>query len=133
MKRIVLVAALASAMFVSGCTPEQEAKWSAAVSSIQAGVTITSAAARQTLDEVCAQQSLVIPAAQGAVALAQSRGNGPRTRSAVNAINAGIAGYAAACQGGSANLSVATLVVRAWNAYQAIKDAQAAAQAAAGA
>jgi hypothetical protein len=131
MKRMFLIAALAISA-LAGCTPDQEAKWKSIANSVSAGVRVTTEAARQTLDEVCAQQSFVIPAAQTAISLAQSRGNGPRTQAAVRSINAGIAGYVAACQGGPAEASLAALVVRAWNAYNAIRDAQAAAAAAAG-
>lgn len=133
MKRFVLIAALAAATLIAGCTPEQEGKWSATVNSVRAGISVTTAAVRQTLDEVCAQQALVIPAAQTAIVIAQGRGNGPRTQAAVRAINSGIAGYVAACQGGPVDASLASLVVRAWSAYNAIRDAQAAAQAAGGA
>lgn len=131
MKKFALIAVLAIA--TAGCTPEQEAKWSATVMAIQNGLRVTTEAARQTLEEVCAQQSLVIGAAQTAVALAQSRGSGPRTTAAVRAINSGIAGYVAACQGGTANVTLAQLAVRAWGAYNAIRNAQAEANAANGA
>lgn len=131
MKRFALITV--ALLAVAGCTPEQEAKWQSFAASVQNGVRVTTEAARQTLDEVCAQQSVVVTAAQTAITFAQSRGSGPRTRSAVANINAGIAGYVAACQGGTANVTLAQLALRAWNAYQAIRAAQIEAQNANGA
>lgn len=122
------------ALSIAACTPEQEAKWSATVNSIKQGIQVTTEAARQTLNEVCAQQVTIIPAAQAAISIAQSRGNGPRTQQSVQAINAGITGFAAACGSGNATTSsLASLTVKAWTAYQAIQNAQAVAQAANGA
>lgn len=131
MRRVILLVGLG--LYLAACTPEQEAKWQSLVNAVNNGVRVTTEAARQMLDEVCAQQPIVISAAQSAITIAQLRGDGPKTRAAIRNINAGIVGYTAACQGGTADVSLAQLAVRAWNAYQAIRTAQAQAQAAGGA
>lgn len=132
MKRLALIAVMAMALFEAGCTPDQEQKWRDVIASIERGVAVGTKLVNDTLAEVCAQQQFAIPAAQTAVALARSRGDGPRTQSAIRAINTGITAYVAACEGGSANQSLGQLASRAWRAYNAIKAAQAEASAANG-
>lgn len=134
MKRLmVVIALLAMGPFVAGCTPDQEQKWRDIMAKIEAGVAVGTRLVNDTLTEVCAQQQFAIPTAQTAIAIARSRGDGPRTQAAIRAINTGITAYVTACEGGTANQSLAQLASRAWRAYNAIKAAQAEASAANGA
>lgn len=133
MKRLALIAVMAFATFVAGCTPEQDQKLRDIMAKIEAGVAVGTRAVNEALAEVCAQQQFAIPTAQTAIAVARSRGDGPRTQSAIRAINTGITAYVAACEGNTANQSLAQLASRAWRAYNAIRAAQAEASAANGA
>lgn len=134
MKHILVVAILA--ITAAGCTLEQQQKWQSVVTNIQQGVRVTTEVARQTLEEVCAQQPLITQGAAVAISIAQSRGGtptGPKTQAAIRDINTSLAALAAVCSSGNASTSsLASLAVKAWSAYQAVQRAQMQVEAAAG-
>lgn len=134
-KRVsTLMAGFLVGLTLAACSPEQEAKWQSFVAAVQNGVRVSTEAARQTLDEVCANSAAINLTAQTVISVAQARGDGPKTRAAVRDINTGMATLAAVCSSGNASSnSLAALAVKAYAAYRAVQQAQASAASANGA
>ena len=120
-----LVTMLAMALNVSACTPEQEAKLKATITAIKSGVKVTTDAARQALDTICANSAATNTGAQIAIQIATQRGD----TKAVQDINTAMATLASVCStGNAASSSLAALALKGWAAYQTILAVQAAQQ-----
>lgn len=125
MKKLLTLIAVVAMLGTTACTPEQDAKIKATIDAIKSGVKVTTDAARQALDAVCANTATANAGAQIAIQIATQRGD----TKAIQDINTAMATLASVCSNGNAaSSSLAALALKGWAAYQTVVAIQKAQQ-----
>lgn len=127
-RKFVLIAAALATFSLGGCiSPDTEAKIAATVAAVKKGIAVTNAAINQAVNETCAAAIPINASVNGAAAVAQTFGNGPRTQEAVSVANQALAALNDACTRAAANPNdprIKSVLLAAWSAYQQAKAAQ---------
>jgi hypothetical protein len=130
-KKLISILALAAAVMVASCTPDQiaanEAKMKAVVAQINAGVKTAAADIQSGIQAAC-DNDLAIAVAANTTRSIFIQQVGPNTTQNINNLDSAVAAYNSACSAfNSGTTPSAQLVKTAVSAYNSIKAAKAAA------